>query len=78
MGLELEEAHGHNRPLGETWELELEKELEAASDLGPHGEDHSGKPEWGRERCLMACTYCCGKKGRKQDCSTTVQQTYKM
>lgn len=57
MGVELEEAHGHYRPLGETWELELEKEPEVASDLGLHGEDRSGKPELGKERCLMACTY---------------------
>ena len=65
MGPELEEARGHYRPLGETWELELEKEPGAVSDLGPHGEDHSGKPEWGKEPCLMACTYCCSKKERK-------------
>ena len=67
MGLGLEEAHGHYRHLGETWNLELEKELVAASDLGPHGEDHSGTPELGKEPCRMACTYCCGKNGRKHN-----------
>lgn len=63
MGLELEGAHGHYRALGEAWELELGLDQQAACDWGPHGED-SGKPEWGKEGCLVACRYCRGKCGR--------------
>lgn len=56
MVLELEAARGHYRPLGEAWELELDQE--AACDWGPHGEERSGKPEWGKEPYQVACTYC--------------------
>lgn len=51
MGLELEGAHGHYRHLGEEWELETELGLDqqAACDWDPCGEDHSDKPESGKE-----------------------------
>lgn len=55
IGLELERAHEHHRPLGEAWELGLDQRT--ASDWDQHGENHSGKPEWGKEWCLAACIY---------------------
>lgn len=51
MGLALEGAHEYHQPLGESWELEMELGLDqqAVRDWDPCGEDHSGKPEWGKE-----------------------------